>query len=228
MVAGPPFLVTRAIFILAVLLLATPLRANDPSAKATPAASWQEIAQQDGVTIFSRTRPGSVIPEFRSVGEIDSPSRAIFAVLNDAQAFPDFMPYTAECRILQQAKTARVTYQRLDLPLVADRDYTVRSDFRVTPGAKGPLYFIHWHLANELGPPPRPGVHRLQTCEGSWLLEPVTAGKTRATYTIYSGTGGAVPAFLADHGSRIGIGKLFDAVRKRALDPRYKAEGRIY
>ncbi len=217
----------RLIFYLAALLLATPLQAGDPSAKATRAAPWQKVGQRDGVVIYSRTRPDAAIHEFRSVGEMDSPSCAIFAVLNDSQAFPDFMPYTAECRILKQVKTARVTYQRLDLPLVADRDYTVRSDYRVTTGAKGPIYLIQWHLANELGPPPRPGVQRVKTCEGSWLLEPLSAEKTRATYTIYSGTGGAIPAFMADQGSRIGIGKLFDAVRKQARHPKYRAQGSI-
>ncbi len=213
----------RTILIFAVLLCATQVRADDAAPDKTPASPWQEIAQRDGVTIFSRTRQGSALHEFRSVGEIDSPSREIFAVLNDAKDFPDFMPYTAECRVLQRAKSGRVTYQRLDLPLVADRDYTVRSDYRATPGPNGLSYFIHWHIANELGPPPRPGVQRVQTCEGSWQLEPISAEKTRAIYTIYSGTGGAIPAFVVDRGSRVGICKLFDAVRKRARDPRYSA-----
>ena len=151
---------TRLIFLLAALSLAAPLQAGSPVAKVNPAVPWQKVDQRGGVVIYSRTRPGSTIREFRCIGEIDSPSRAIFAVLNDAQAFPDFMPYTAECRVLKRAKTSRVTYQRLDLPLIADRDYTVSSDYRVTPGANGPSYFIHWHIANELGPPPRPGVRR--------------------------------------------------------------------
>ena len=178
-------------------------------------------ADKDGVVICSRRHPGSALKEFRSIGEIDAPSSAVFAVLNDPEAYPSFMPYSSECRILQRTKDGLITYQRLNLPLVSDRDYTLRSEHSKKPGPEGPVYRIHWHPANDLGPAPQVGVERVKICEGSWLLEPTGADTTRATYFVYSGTGGDIPAFLANSGSLMAIRKVFEAIRKEVRDPKY-------
>jgi hypothetical protein len=79
----------------------------------------------------------------------------------------------------------------------------------------------HWAPANELGPPERKGVVRVKLCEGEWLLEPDGATKTRATYFIYTDTGGFIPSFIANHISLTGITKLFAAVRNQVKDPKY-------
>ncbi len=190
---------------------------NDPSA----CTAWVKVATKDGVVICSRTRAGSPIKEFRSVGEIAASSKAVFAVLDDPEAYPSFMPYTTECRILRRTRNSLITYQRLDLPLVSDRDYTLRSSHSKKAGPNGPIYRILWKPANNLGPGRKPGVQRVEVCEGSWVLEPTGANTTRATYVIYSGTGGAIPAFIANSGSQIAIRKVFDAIRKEARTPKY-------
>ncbi len=61
---------------------------------------------------------------------------------------------------------------------------------------------------------------RVKVNEGSWLLEPAGPGgeSTRATYQIFTDSGGAIPAFLANHASQLIIPKLFEAIRKQALD----------
>ena len=188
-----------------------------------PPTAWVQVADKDGVVICSRRHAGSALKEFRSIGEIDAPSSAVFAVLDDPEAYPRFMPYTSECRILQRMKNGLITYQRLDLPLVSDRDYTLRSEYSKKPGPDGPIYRIQWRPANDLGPAPQAGVERVKICEGSWLMEPTGDETTRLTYSVYSGTGGAIPAFLANSGSQIAIRKIFEAIRKEARAPKYSA-----
>ncbi len=183
--------------------------------------AWVEVANRDGVVICSRTRAGSPLKEFRSIGEIDASSKVIFAVLDDPEAYPSFMPYNRETRILKRLKNGLITYQRLDLPLVSDRDYTLHSEYSRKSGPDGPIYRIHWKPANDLGPARQTGVQRVEVCEGSWLLEPTGADTTRVTYLVYSGTGGAIPAFLANSGSQIAIRKVFDAIRKEVREPKY-------
>jgi hypothetical protein len=61
---------------------------------------------------------------------------------------------------------------------------------------------------------------------GGWLLEPEEATKTRATYTVYTDTGGAIPAFIANRASQAAIGRLFVAVRKQVKDPKYSPSER--
>jgi hypothetical protein len=80
-----------------------------------------------------------------------------------------------------------------------------------------------WQTANELGPPEQKGIVRLKICNGGWLLEPDGPTKTRATYSIYSETGGAVPAFIANHASLTAIKKLYEAIRKQVKEPKYAA-----
>jgi hypothetical protein len=79
----------------------------------------------------------------------------------------------------------------------------------------------YWTPANELGPPEKKGVVRVKVCEGKWLLEPDGTIKTRATYSLYTDTGGLIPSFIANRVSQTGISRLFAAIRKQVKDPRY-------
>jgi hypothetical protein len=188
-----------------------------------PEDGWTQESAGKDVAIHSRPRPGSSIKEFRAVGVIGATPGAVFAVLDDTEAFPTFMPYTSECRVLKRDKDTVLAYQRLELPVVSDRDYTLRSKHQRWLGPDGPIYWIRWQPANELGPAEKPGVQRVNVCEGGWLLEPTDSGATRAVYTIYTDSGGAIPPMLANNGSRVAIRKVFEAIRKQVRDPKYSA-----
>ncbi len=189
----------------------------------TEPCAWKLEANKDGVEVYSRPHGDSGLKEFKSVGLIDAAPHTVFELLSNSADFPKFMPYSVEVKILQKSGSTVVAYHRLDLPLIDDRDYILRSVHTVTPSTEGPVYHIRWQPAEGIGPSPRPGVHRVTVCQGSWLLEPTVTGETRATYDIYSDTGGAIPAFLANGGSRTAIRKVFTAIRKRVLDPKYSS-----
>jgi START domain-containing protein len=184
---------------------------------------WKLSAQEKNVAIYSRLRPGSPLKEFKAVGPIDAPTYAVCAVIDDFQNYPKFMPYMTECRLIRRDGDSIVGYQRLSAKLCADRDYTLRVWKKSWPATDGLVFTSHWSPANELGPPEKKGVVRVKICEGKWLLEPDGAIKTRATYFIYTDTGGFIPSFIANHISLTGITKLFAAVRKQVRDPRYAA-----
>ena len=185
-----------------------------------------EESSAKGVTIHSRQREGSDIREFKAVGSIEANPATVFAILDDSEAYPSFMPYTAECRVLKREKDAVLSYQRLEVPLVSDRDFTLRSQNAKWQSPEGLIYRIRWLPANDEGPAAKAGVARVQVCEGGWLLEPDGAGATRATYSIFTDSGGTLPSFIANNGSRIAIRKVFDAVRKRVKDPKFAAAAR--
>lgn len=180
-----------------------------------PNDGWKFAKEGAGVSLYSRTRAGSSLKEFKAVGEIDAPARAVHNVIDDVEAYSSFMPYTAECRLIKREDNSILTYQRLSPKVVSDRDYTVRIRQKSWLGPDGLVYLDRWEPANELGPAEKPGVLRVKLNEGSWLLEPASASKTRATYSVYTDSGGAMPAFIANAASEIGIRKLFAAVRKR-------------
>lgn len=186
------------------------------------ASGWVREATNKDLVIYSRLRDGTALKEFKGVGLIEATPATVFAVLDDSEAYPSFMPYTAECRILKREKDAVLAYQRLQIPLVSDRDYTLRSKNAKWLGPAGAIYRIRWEPANDEGPAEKAGVLRVNVCEGGWLLEP-EGDATRATYSIFTDSGGALPTFVANNGSRIAIRKVFDAIRKQAKQPKYTA-----
>jgi Polyketide cyclase / dehydrase and lipid transport len=182
---------------------------------------WKLAARDKNVAIYSRLRPGSPIKEFKAIGAIDAPTSAVCAVIDDFQNYPKFMPSVTECRLIGRDGDSLVGYQRLSPKICADRDYTLRVWKKSWPAPDGPVFMTYWSPANDLGPPEKKGVVRVKICEGQWLLEPDGATITRATYLIYSDTGGVIPSFIANRVSLTGIGRLFAAIRKQVKDPKY-------
>ena len=188
---------------------------------------WKLSAREKNVAIYTRPRPGSPLKEFKAVASIDAPSNAVSAVIDDFQNYPKFMPYMTECQLIKRDGDSIVGYQRLSPKVCADRDYTLRVWKKSWPISDGLVFASHWSPANELGPPEKKGVVRVKICEGKWLLEPDGPGKTRATYFIYTDSGGFIPSFLANRISLTGITKLFAALRNQVRDPKYAASNSV-
>jgi hypothetical protein len=184
---------------------------------------WKLVVQEKDVAIYSRPHPASPLKEFKAVGSVDAPTHAVSAVIDDFQNYPTFMPSVTECRIIKRDGDSIVGYQRLSPKVCADRDYTLRVWKESWRAPSGLVFMSHWSPANDLGPPEQKGVVRVKLCEGKWLLEPEGITKTRATYSIYTDTGGFIPSFLANHVSLTGIKRLFAAIRKQVKDPKYAA-----
>jgi len=206
--------------LLLVALLAADLGA---SARATEpegtAGEWKFVSDKDGVALYRRQRPRSY--ESKAIGEIASSTDLVHAVLDDVESYTSFMPYTAECRVLKRDGDSVVAYQRLSAPLISDRDYTVRVRKTSKKVEEGTRYLSEWETDNAAGPPEKRGVIRVTLCEGSWLLEPTGPNTTRATYTIYTDSGGMIPSFIKNTGGQVGIRKMFAAIRKQVRDPKY-------
>ena len=194
------------------------------AAEPGPNADWKAVKQSNGVAIYSRPHAGSNLKEFKAIGEIDAPTKAVHNVIDDVEAYTSFMPYTAECRVIERNRDSILTYQRVSPKIVSDRDYTLRIEKKSWPAENGLAYLNRWEPANEHGPAAKPGVFRVKVCEGSWLLEPAGEGKTRATYSVFTDSGIIGPAFLANTISTTGISKLFAAVRKQAKNPKYQSK----
>jgi hypothetical protein len=197
--------------------------AAEPAKSGDANDGWKLATERDGVAIYSRPHSGSSLKEFKAVGEIAAPSRAVSEVIEDVDAYPSFMPYMAECRLLRRESDSLLSYQRISPKVCCDRDYTVRTYRTSWPGVAGLVYLNRWESANELGPAKKAGVVRVEFCQGAWLLEPNSAARTRATYSVYTDTGGLIPAFIANHFSESGIGEVFAAVRKQVKQPKYNA-----
>jgi hypothetical protein len=176
---------------------------------------WREVSKNPSLTVYTRHRSGSTLEELRAVGELDAPAAKVRTVLAEVSKYPEFMPYTKESRLL--VSDDQLCYMLLNPPIVGERDCTIRVHRESRKGDNGATaYYSRWELANSEGPPPRPGVNRVNINEGSWLLEPV-GNRTRATYILYT-DGGGIPPFLANIANKQSVAQLFDAIRERVRD----------
>lgn len=208
----------RFLFALSSCFVCLNLMGAEPEAISS---EWKLVSNSDNVELYRRQR--ALSNESKAIGEIAAPVEVVHGVIDDLESYSQFMPYTAECRVLKRERSSVLVYQRISAPLASDRDYTVRVRTSSKPVQGGISYSSRWEAENALGPPEKPGVVRVKLCEGSWLLEPSGPNITRATYTIYTDSGGAIPAFIKNTGSQIGIRKMFAAVRKQVRDPKYSA-----
>jgi hypothetical protein len=190
--------------------------------EATP-GEWRLVSTSDNVALHRRSRPGPGHYECKAIGEIAASTAVVHGVIDDVDSYSRFMPYTAECRVLKREGDSVLTYQRLSAPLVSDRDYTLRVRTTSKTVEGGTSYLSQWEAENALGPAERRGVVRVKLCEGGWLLEPLGPNATRATYSVYTDSGGVIPDFIKSTGSQIGIRKIFKAIRKQVRDPKYSA-----
>jgi ribosome-associated toxin RatA of RatAB toxin-antitoxin module len=190
--------------------------------EATP-GEWKLVSTSDNVALYRRPVPGPGHYESKAIGEIAASTTVVHAVIDDVESYSQFMPYTTECRVLKREGASVLVYQRLSAPLVSDRDYTLRVRTTSKTVEGGISYVSRWETENALGPAERPGIIRVKLCEGGWVLEPLGPNTTRATYSVYTDSGGITPAFIKNTGSQIGIRKMFTAIRKQVRDPKYKA-----
>ena len=207
------------------LCLALSITLGFISARAGDSADgWSVACQADELTVYSRPHEGSSLRECRAIGIINAEPIVVKRVIDDTAEYPKFMPYVVETKTLSRTADTRVGYQRISPPMVGDRDYTVRvkCESKSCPG--GTMYCNRWEVANDLGPAEIKGVTRVKVTQGSWVLEPAGGGKTKATYTIYSDSGGGIPTFLLNSANKTAIPKLFDAVRKQCTLPKYQGK----
>jgi hypothetical protein len=199
------------------------------AAWASAEPGWEEAARTeiDGrpLVVHARSRPGSAVKEVRGVGSFDAPPWVVKNVIDDVARYEDFMPWTERSPVLQRGDGFVVSYQRLKMPIVEDRDYVVKIVDESVEDAQGRVVWKNrWTQANELGPPPTPGITRIDVVEGWWQLEELDAGaRTKATYYVYTSPGGSIPAGLVNMANARGVPELFGAVAQASRDPRYRA-----
>lgn len=207
----------------AAIALATLLLLPALPASAAEGDGWKEASKSDGLVIYNRSRPGSDLKEVRAVGVIRAPSWVVKNVIDDKGRYKEFMPYTKASDVIKREPGIIVSYQRLDAPIISNRDYTlrIRDESRRLPDGRI-VYKSAWSSANHLGPKEIDGVVRVKVNEGHWILEDQGGNVTKATYWLYTDPGGSLPAFVVNSANSTAIPDLFKAVEKAAADPRYQ------
>ncbi len=189
---------------LRLLALALPLLAADPP-------GFKHVGGRNGVEVFRNM--ASPVIDLYAVGEIAAPPDVVRDVLLDYDNAPKVTDNVAESRVLARNEHEIVAYQRLKLPVISNRDYTLRA----TWGRRGDALTMQFAIDNARGPAPRRGVVRMSTLQGTWLLEPIRGGAaTRARYRVQIDLGGSVPRWMVSGGAAKNLPKVFEGARRQA------------
>lgn len=183
------------------------------AAGADTGAGWRPVADRDGVQVFRRAGSGG-IDALRAEGRIASPPAVLRDVLLDAGRYQEFMPYTKESRLLEARAGFRLSYQRVSLPLVSERDYVIALECIGLAGAAG--YRLEWTARADGRAPVRDGVVRVTRNHGEWELRSDGPSATYARYFLETDPGGSLPAFVVNIANTRAVPEVFAAVAARA------------
>jgi len=189
---------------------AVPLASAPPPASSLPGEGFALIGEDKGVKVYRREkRPGI---ELAAEADIAATPERVRRVLIDYPSHQRWQKHLKENRVLARGDGFLDVYQRLDLPLIDDRDFTLH----VTWGDEGGLLWMRFAAANERGPAPVKGVVRVTQHEGGWRLEPTGRGTgTHAVYRFYLDLAGSFPAWMGKGQATSDLPELFVNINKQ-------------
>ncbi|MDI3282531.1 START domain-containing protein [Polyangium sp. 15x6] len=174
----------------------SPAQAGAPSQGRAPAPAsslasegFTLLGEEKGVRVHRREKRAGI--EFATEANLPAPPDQVRRALLDYSNHQKWQEHLKENKVLARSADSLLVYQRLDLPVIDDRDYTIQ----VTWGAEGSILWMRFATANERGPKPVADVVRVTAHEGGWRLEPDGKG-TRAVYRFHLDVAGSVPSWL--------------------------------
>jgi len=194
----------------------TPAQTAAPSAARAPAPAsalasegFTFLGEEKGIRLHRREKRTGF--EFAAEASFSVPPDQVRRVLIDYPNHQKWQSHLKENKILARGTDSLVVYQRLALPVIDDRDFTLQ----VTWGADGSVLWKRFVVANERGPKPVLGVVRVTSHDGSWRLEPEGAKGTRAVYRFHFDAAGSIPSWLGKSQAKDDIVDFFVQLKRQ-------------
>jgi Polyketide cyclase / dehydrase and lipid transport len=212
---GPVLALAATVSLAAVDTAAQPAvpASAPPPASGLAGEGFALMAETHGVKVYRRDkRPGI---ELAAEGNIPASPEQVRHVLLDYPSHPRWQKHLKENRILARGDSFLDVYQRLDLPVLDDRDFTLH----VTWGDEGAVLWTRFVSVSDRGPAPVRGVVRVTQHEGGWRLEPMSGGRaTHAVYRFYLDLAGSFPAWMGKGRAESDLPELFTNITKQLAD----------
>ncbi len=168
------------------------------------------IEERQGIKVFRRDAGRGI--ELGAEGNFPAPPERVLAVLLDYPNHTHWVRGLKESRVVGRGDHWLDVYQRLDLPVIDDRDFTLH----VTWGEHDGVTWLRFHAANERGPEPQKGAVRVPLHDGEWQLEPIDGGKgTHAVYHFHLDLAGSFPAWMGRGKAGKDMPNLFENIKKQ-------------
>ena len=172
------------------------------------------IGGHDGVQVYLR-KSASVI-DLAAVGDFDAPPAEVHAALLDYAAHARVNAHLAESRVLSRRPGEQFVYQRLKLPVIKDRDFTLHVVWR-----DGEARGLRFTIDGTHGPPATDKAVRMTLLVGRWDLESLSDGRTtRATYHVQLDLAGSIPRGMVRGGAAKDLPSVFIGMRRLVAERR--------
>ncbi len=172
-------------------------------------AGFERLGFKHGVTIYQHGQTSLV--HLAGEGRFDVPPQRVARAVRDYAAQQRQMERIAVSRVLERGEDWLLVYQRIALPVVADRDYTMC----VRWGRDGGVHWVRYAVVADAGPAPTDELVRVEQHRGSWQLEPLDGGRaTRVRYEDVTDMAGWIPEWLAQSRADDEVPALFAGIRR--------------
>lgn len=164
---------------------------------------WEQIEDEDGVTVWQRDVPGSSLVEFKGEAEIQANLLKVLAVLHDQDRKTEWLARCRENRLIRAKSVSElVVYNRIrsDFPLVSDRDVVFATSVKRWPDQR--RVQIDARSVEDPLAPPVDGVQRMPKLKLQWTLVAADRNRTLATYQVQADPGGSIPHWVVNLVSR--------------------------
>jgi hypothetical protein len=176
-------------------------------------APFRSVGTTDGIQLEARNVPGSSFEEIRATVVSDESVEALCTAAF-AKGVRKLDGKVKEKTFLRETETEHWSYERIGIPVLADRDYILH--VRLAQPASSGRCEIPFETAVDASRPPVPGVVRIPDIHGHWTITPTADGKALLTYVTFCDPGGKVPPFLAKGGQRSAAIELVKRILARA------------
>jgi hypothetical protein len=178
------------------------------------AEDWKRVADRDGIVIEARSFEGTSMREVRATTHEPIPSASIMATIWRHAEYIQFVPSIERLDVLRDDGDTKLIYERIHMPIVKDRDTTLRVTRSFSP-ATG-VYEVTSIAVPDQGPPPSAAYVRVRASRSVWRLVPAASGGTDVSYDIITDAGGLLPGWIVASIQRDATAKFVRAILDRA------------
>jgi len=165
---------------------------------------WQIVSDGDGTTLFVRELRGHSEAQFKGVCVVDRPIEDVGSVLSDIGSYPKWFFRCIEAKKVPLKNSSEhhfFLYVAIDTPWpFADRDVVYETRVRIDP-ASGKVV-IRSQALKKTTLPSRRRYLRITDSEHEWILEKISAGRTRIIFINRTNVAGPFSNYISNPGIR--------------------------
>lgn len=167
------------------------------SSTARAEGGWELIADEDGVKVSERKKPGQAFPTFRGVGYVHASIYDVLAVVSDIGRHTHWVESCIAADVLERKGWREyVVYSRTNVPWpISDRDAVYRSHVKVNQEKKEVT--VIFKAIKYKKKPKIDGVVRMENLRGHFKFKGYGESKTWVEYQVDADPGGWLPKWLA-------------------------------